>query len=121
MPIDYDGTKRYSVVGEPQLVAGGDTITFTVNTTNVADGATLSYSLVGDIVEEYIDDPLRNIDADDLLKGTFTVTQYDTFEDQFVNENDELEDISVPLCRAEVLIKLNTDIEMEVDLSLIHI
>ena len=115
LPIDYDGTKRYNVVGEPQLVAGGDTITFTVNTTNVADGATLSYSLVGDIVEEYIDDPLRNIDADDLLKGTFTVTQYDTFEDQFVDENDELQDISVPLCRAEVLIKLNTDIEMEVD------
>ena len=32
LPIDYDGTKRYNVVGEPQLVAGGDTITFTVNT-----------------------------------------------------------------------------------------
>ena len=115
LPIDYDGTKRYSVVGKPRLVGGGDEIVFTINTTNVADGSTLSYALVGDIVEEYIDDPLRNIDADDLLKGTFTVTQYDTFEDQFVNENDELEDIAVPLCRAEVTVKLNEGIEMGVD------
>lgn len=115
LPIDYDGTKRFSVVGQPRLVGGGDEIVFTINTTNVADGSTLSYALVGDIVEEYIDDPLRNIDADDLLKGTFTVTQYDTFEDQFVNELDELEDIAVPLCRAEVTVKLSEDIAMSVD------
>lgn len=115
LPIDYDGTKRYGVVGEPRLVAGGDTITFTINTTNVADGSTLSYSLVGDIVEEYIDDSLRNIIADDLLKGTFTVTEYDTVEDQFVDENDELQDISIPLCRATVTVKLMPDIEIDVD------
>ncbi len=115
LPIDYDGTKRYSVVGKPQLVGGGDEILFTINTTNVADGSTLSYALVGDIVEEYIDDSSRSIDDVDLLKGTFKVTQYDTFEDQFVDENDELQDIAVPLCRAEVKVKLMPDIEMEVD------
>ena len=106
LPVTFDGSKIYSVVGDPTIVAGGDTVTFTINTSNVANGAVLTYELTGDIVEEYIDD------ANPSLTGTVTVSEYETLTEEFVDEEGDLQTISIPRCRGTVTLTMQEEIEL---------
>ena len=106
LPVTFDGSKVYSVIGDPTIVAGGDTVTFTVNTSNVAHGAVLTYELTGDIVEEYIDD------ANPSLTGTVTVSEYETLTEEFLDEEGDLQTISIPRCRGTITLTMQEEIEL---------
>lgn len=106
LPITFDGSRVYSVIVDPTIVAGGGTVTYTINTSNVPSGSVLTYTLTGDIVEEYI-----NL-ANPSLTGTVTVTEFETLTEEFVDENGDLQTISIPRCSGTVSLPMNEEIEL---------
>ena len=106
LPITFDGSRVYSVIVDPTIVAGGGTVTYTINTSNVPSGSVLTYALTGDIVEEYINA------ANPSLTGTVTVTEFETLTEEFVDENGDLQNISIPRCSGTVSLPMNEDIEL---------
>jgi len=106
LPITFDGSRVYSVIVDPTIVAGGGTVTYTINTSNVPSGSVLTYALTGDIVEEYI-----NADNPSLI-GTLKVTEFETLTEEFLDENGDLQTIDIPRCSATVSLPMNEDIEL---------
>ena len=107
LPITFDGSRVYSVIVDPTIVAGGGTVTYTINTSNVPSGSVLTYALTGDIVEEYI-----NADNPSLI-GTLKVTEFETLTEEFLDENGDLQTIDIPRCSATVSLPMNEDIELD--------
>ena len=106
LPITFDGSRVYSVIVDPTIVAGGGTVTYTINTSNVPSGSVLTYALTGDIVEEYINA------TNPSLIGTLKVTEFETLTQEFLDENGDLQTIDIPRCSATVSLPMNEDIEL---------
>ena len=106
LPITFDGSRVYSVIVDPAIVAGGGTVTYTINTSNVPSGSLLTYTLTGDIVEEYINA------TNPSLTGTVKVTEFETLTEEFLDENGDLQTIDIPRCSATVSLSMNEGIEL---------
>ena len=66
----------------------------------------MTYELTGDIVEEYIDD------ANPSLTGTVKVSEYETLTEEFLDEEGDLQTISIPRCRGTVTLTMQEEIEL---------
>jgi len=99
LPRFTDGTPTYLVTASPVLVTEGDTITYTIRTTNVPAGTILDYTLSGTtIVPEYI--------VGGSLTGSFTILDNGSETLESINEDDELVDVVIPFGIATVQIQL---------------
>jgi len=95
LPRFTDGTPTYLVTASPVLVTEGDTITYTIRTTNVPAGTVLDYTLSGTtIVPEYI--------VGGSLTGSFTILDNGSETLESINEDDELVDVVIPFGIATV-------------------
>ena len=102
LPVDPSGGRYYTVVADPTLVTEGDTITYTIRTSNVPIGTILKYRLSGDtIVPEYFDSGS--------LTGDYVITEIDTIEEETVNDDDEVVTVQIPLGIGTVQVKLADD------------
>ena len=80
----------------------GDTITYTIRTSNVPIGTILKYRLSGDtIVPEYFDSGS--------LTGDYVITEIETIEEETVNDDDEVVTVQIPLGIGTVQVKLADD------------
>lgn len=109
LPLDFDGTRRYGVRVSPTIVGDGDRLVYTITTSNVPADTVLNYKLTGDIVEEYI-----NADNPS-LEGTVKMLLVETIQEEFLNDDEELETVDIPQCRATVDILLNDDVQLDTD------
>jgi hypothetical protein len=102
LPVDPSGGRYYTVVADPTLVTEGDTITYTIRTSNVPIGTILKYRLSGDtIVPEYFDSGS--------LTGDYVITEIETIEEETVNDDDEVVTVQIPLGIGTVQVKLADD------------
>ena len=102
LPVDPSGGRYYTVVADRTLVTEGDTITYTIRTSNVPIGTILKYRLSGDtIVPEYFDSGS--------LTGDYVITEIDTIEEETVNDDDEVVTVQIPLGIGTVQVKLADD------------
>ena len=102
LPVDPSGGRYYTVVADPTLVTEGDTITYTIRTSNVPIGTILKYRLSGDtIVPEYFDSGS--------LTGDYVITEIEIIEEETVNDDDEVVTVQIPLGIGTVQVKLADD------------
>jgi len=102
LPVDPSGTRYYTVVADPTLVTEGDTITYTIRTSNVPIGTILKYRLSGDtILPEYI--------VGESLTGDYVITEIETVTEEFINENDEVVEVQIPLGIGTVQVQIAED------------
>ena len=107
IPISVDGTKHYSVTAYPDFVYNGESITYSVITSNVPGDTELEYTISGDTIEDsYID-----TSDETPLTGTFKVVQTQVVTDQAVDDDGNFNDVEIPIGITPVSIKLTDDVQ----------
>jgi hypothetical protein len=102
LPRDAGGTPYYTVVANPTLVTEGDTITYTIRTSNVPIGTILKYRLSGDtIVPEYI--------VGESLTGDFVINEIETVTEDVVDADGNLVPVEIPLGIGVTTVQLAAD------------
>lgn len=102
LPQDPTGTRYYTVTAEPAIVTEGDTIRYTVKTSNVPIGTILKYRLSGDTIQkEYFDS--------NSLTGDYVITEIDTITEDYVDDDGNPIQVDIPLGIGLVDVKIADD------------
>ncbi len=102
LPRDPDGIRYYIVSANPTLVTEGDTITYTIKTSNVPIGTMLKYRLSGTtIIPEYI--------VGGSLTGEYAISEIETVTEETVDEEGNLIPVQIPLGIATVEVQIAAD------------